>query len=127
MTELEFLSKICSLPFTLECKLVHGTNNRVYMGTESFNLFFYGVSHIHSPSYREEPGIKIVLLLTVSFSLRAFRKITKSEYQLRNVCLSARHCVRVSVHSHEATRLSLDGILLNLIFEYFFETLSKKK
>ena len=49
---------------------------------------------------------------------RCFRKIAKSDYQLRQVC--------PSVRTHRTTRLPLDGFSLNLIFEEFFENLSRK-
>ena len=49
-------------------------------------------------------------------SSRIFRrvcKIAKSDYQLRHVCLSVR--------PHRTTRLPLDGLSLNFIFEYFWK------
>ena len=42
---------------------------------------------------------------------RRGRKIAKSKYELRLVCLSAR--------LYRKTRLPLDGFSLNFIFEYF--------
>ena len=116
MTELEFLSNISNLTPTLECNLVHSTNYRQYIGTTSVILVFYVVSYIHNPSYKEGPCIKEFFINRFILILRV-RKIAKSEYRLRYVCLSVRPSVRVSVHSHGATRLSMDGFLLLLIFE----------
>jgi hypothetical protein len=76
------------------------------------------VSHIHNPRYKERPCIKTVFINIFIFIAR-FRKIAKREYQLRHICLS--------VHPHGATRLSLEGFLLNLLFEcFYFEILEEK-
>jgi len=47
------------------------------------------------------------------------RKIAKSDYYRRHVCLSFRPSVRFSVHSHGTARLPLDEYSWNLVFQYF--------
>ena len=53
---------------------------------------------------------------------RQVRKISKSYYQLWQVCLS----LDLSVHPHGRAWLTLNGFSRNFIFELFFENLSRK-
>jgi hypothetical protein len=50
---------------------------------------------------------------------RRFRKIAKSEYQLRHFCPCIRVSVRPSVRHHGTTRLPLKGFSSTWIFEDF--------
>jgi hypothetical protein len=58
--------------------------------------------------------------------LSAFEKIAKSDYKLRHVCPSVPLSFRPSVCPHGTNRLPLDGFSWNLIFQYFFDKLSRK-
>jgi hypothetical protein len=55
-----------------------------------------------------------ISLNRVSPIFRRVRKIVKSDYKLRHV------------RPHGTTRLPLDGLSWNFIFEYFFQNLSRK-
>jgi hypothetical protein len=56
---------------------------------------------------------------------RHLHRIAKSDYLLRHICQSVRPSV-CRICPHGTTRRNLDGFWLNLIFEYFFENLSRK-
>jgi len=60
--------------------------------------------------------------ILIEIIFRGVRKISKSDYWHRHICLS----VRPSLRRHGTSRLPMDGFSWNSLFEYFFRKFLKK-